>query len=55
MKTPHYWVEKATEAEKAGRWKEAAGYWFKAKGAAIGHKRRERYEDREQACLDRAV
>ena len=52
--TPGGWADIATEHEAKQEWQEAANAWQCAKGASIGHKRRDRYERAADRCMDKA-
>lgn len=53
--TPYECEVNATAHEKRGEWEQAEQWWNKAIAATIGHKKRQRYEDRRDECLKRQL
>lgn len=51
MKAPSYYEEHARTCMAREDWALAAEYWNKARGASIGHNRRDRYERIADQCL----
>jgi len=47
---PEEWADLAREFEKQRRWVQAERAWFCARGASIGHNRRDRYERAARRC-----
>ena len=50
MKSPAHHEDIARGHEAAGEWRLAARAWFMAKGASVGHMRRDRYEAHMDRC-----
>ena len=53
--TPEGWADIARHHEEEGEWQKAALAWEGAKGASIGHKRRDRYERQADKCREMAT
>jgi hypothetical protein len=54
MESPQYYVDRAVELEKQGKYAEAAKEWRNARTASIGHGRRARYEENHLRCKGKA-
>lgn len=56
MRNPPAHYEKIAEtAEAEGRWQDASKAWMDAKGASLGHGRRDRYEAQALRCHNKAM
>ena len=49
--SPEGWADIAREYEAIGEYYNAARAWLGAKGASVGHKRRDRYERSYERCV----
>jgi hypothetical protein len=54
MQAPSYYEEHARTCMAREDWPLAADYWMKARGASVGHNRRDRYERLMDSCLAKA-
>jgi hypothetical protein len=48
--SPGGWADIATAHEEKDEWQAAAKAWTSARGASIGHNRRDRYEEQADRC-----
>lgn len=52
--SPEGWADIARKYESEERWVQAERAWFSARGASVGHNRRDRYERAARRCELRA-